>query len=665
MILNPVRTKQLISSNKFRLACGFVIVTGFLILIGWQFGIDLLKGAVFTSVPVNPLTALLFILIGISALIFTEKRKSKQAEWLARIIAGAVLLSSFIAILESFGFMDLGLDQLLFHQQVVAIGSHMAAFAAICFLLISLALLTKDFKGQLLRNPSHVFVLMSLFVLLLSLLGYLYGVNYTYQFASARFYPIAFYSIIDFVILDIIILGMNPGEGFVKLLLDKGPAGNTMRRLIPIILVLTIVIGWIRFYLQATGIINYELLVTMSFTLYFSITAVTIWWNAKSLFQIDEQRKIVSTKAELQQNLLYSVISSVGEAIVVIDQDYKVLVANKMAAQLVGLNQHEMMGKDLRKNVTFLNGNNPLATEQSLDSLTSRLGNLVLVNLRDNIYLKNASGKKFPISGVIAPLKGSSTIKGIVAAFRDITKDKQIDIAKTEFVSLASHQLRTPLSTINWYTEMLLNGDAGSIKPQQSDYLDVIMHANKRMIGLVNSLLSVSQIELGVFSTSVQVINLVEICHIVLEELRGTIIEKKLRVKESYDKDLPSIMGDATYIKIIFQNLFSNAVNYSPVGGAIDISLGKVGKKLLLKVTDSGYGIPEAAKSKIFLKLFRADNIKTVNSGGTGLGLYLAKLIVDQLEGKIWFESQLAKGSTFFVEIPYKSAVKTETNKSK
>ncbi len=630
-----------------------VLVVGVVTMVGWQLSIDVLKSGWTGLVPVNPLSAVLFIVAAISALILNQKKHEKKHCYLAgKILAAVVVVIASLETMQIFGLWDLGLDRVLFSLQVLEAGNHMSPITAINFVLVGLALLVRDFKGQLLRHPAHYFMLLSLFLIMLSLLGYLYGVIYAYEVAHARYYPIALITVINFILMDLAVLLLRPDEEFTRLALDKGPAGITMRTLIPFILFLSIVIGWMRFYLQSSGIMNYELIITLTVTLNFFITAIVIWWNAKSLNILDQERQNCSVETEHHRNLLQSVISSVGEALVVVDQDYKIMVANKAAANLIEMKQRQVRGKDLRGLITFMKGDQPLQIEERMESILSQQGKSLVVDLRDNVFIKTRTGRSFPIAGVIAPLQGGGNIHGYVAAFRDISTDKEIDIAKTEFVSLASHQLRTPLSTINWYTEMLLNGDAGKMESTQSEYMKEIMHANKRMISLVNSLLNVSQVELGTFSSTSQSVNPVKVARIVLGELGASIQEKKLVIDEQY-QHIPPITADPNHIKIIFQNLISNAVNYSPPGGKITVVVGKRKNELHIMIADKGPGIPKEARSRVFLKLFRADNVKDTNPEGTGLGLYLVKLIVDKAGGRIRFETKEGTGTSFFVILPY------------
>jgi len=242
--------------------------------------------------------------------------------------------------------------------------------------------------------------------------------------------------------------------------------------------------------------------------------------------------------------------------------------------------------------------------------------------------------------------------RGYRGADKNITEQEQIDQAKTEFVSLASHQLRTPLTAISWYTEMVLSEDAGKLTPEQKKYLQEVYKGNKRMIDLVNSLLNVSRLELGTFMVEPEMADLREIADDMIKELEHRMKKKNISFSKKYDNNLPKIKVDVKLITVVFQNLLSNAVKYTPEKGKISLSIEKEEPNVLINVTDTGYGIPKEQQNKIFSKLFRADNVTQKDTEGTGLGLYIVKSIVDNAGGKIWFESEEDKGTTFFVQLP-------------
>jgi signal transduction histidine kinase len=277
---------------------------------------------------------------------------------------------------------------------------------------------------------------------------------------------------------------------------------------------------------------------------------------------------------------------------------------------------------------------------------------------------KRKNGELYTAFASITPiLDRKGEVEFFVALERDITKEKQIDKAKTEFVSLASHQLRTPLSAINWYAEMLLAGDAGKLNTEQDKYIKEIYNGNQRMVALVNALLNVSRIELGTFAVEPQPTDFSAVAKSVIGEVQPQIKEKKINFSFNYDKTLPLIEADPKLVRILIQNLLTNAIKYTPVNGKISITLIKKGSNVEISVADTGYGIPEAAKHKIFEKLYRADNVREKETEGTGLGLYIVKNIVDQDSGKVWFESEENKGSIFHISLPLKGMNKKTGSK--
>jgi len=257
----------------------------------------------------------------------------------------------------------------------------------------------------------------------------------------------------------------------------------------------------------------------------------------------------------------------------------------------------------------------------------------------------------------------------------DITHEKEVDRAKSEFVSLASHQLRTPLSTINWYSEMLLDGDAGKLNKQQTDYLSEIYKGNKRMVELVNSLLNVSRIELGTFAVDPEEVDVISLVQETVKETGTKAIERDQKISVECDKEIPIINADPKLLRMIFTNFITNAIKYTPEKGSIKIVLKNIpkGEKVnekaskedgfLYSVSDTGYGIPKSEQSHIFEKLFRADNIQKMDTEGTGLGLYIVKAIIQKIHGSVWFESKEGEGTTFSVWIPLSGMGKAKGDK--
>ena len=253
----------------------------------------------------------------------------------------------------------------------------------------------------------------------------------------------------------------------------------------------------------------------------------------------------------------------------------------------------------------------------------------------------------------------------------DVTKEMEVDKAKSEFVSLASHQLRTPLSTINWYAEMLESGDAGPLTEKQHEFLKEIYVGSQRMVGLVNALLNVSRLELGRLTVEPSLTDLPTLSKIIISELKPIIEKNQLTLTEQYGESLPQANVDPKLISIVFQNLLTNAVKYTEEKGVIifSIEMRKAGDSFgdrtvkvdsyAISVKDSGIGIPEHQQSAIFTKLFRADNARERDQDGTGLGLYLVKEIVDLAGGAVWYNSKKGTGTTFYVLLPVEGMTKS------
>jgi signal transduction histidine kinase len=232
-------------------------------------------------------------------------------------------------------------------------------------------------------------------------------------------------------------------------------------------------------------------------------------------------------------------------------------------------------------------------------------------------------------------------------------KAEESERAKNEFVSLASHQLRTPLATVNWYVEVLLSGEAGETNNRQKLYLEEIYNGNQRMIELVNALIYV---DLGSFVVNAKPSDLKEVCDGVIKEFSPQISRTEIQIEKIYEEHLPLVDTDSSLIWIVLQNLISNAIKYSLKGGKVVIEIKKEKEEVVISVSDNGYGIPEAQQKEIFGRLFRAKNILQ-KSEGTGLGLYLVKAIANQINGKVWFKSTENKGTTFYFAIPLKRII--------
>lgn len=232
-----------------------------------------------------------------------------------------------------------------------------------------------------------------------------------------------------------------------------------------------------------------------------------------------------------------------------------------------------------------------------------------------------------------------------------------------EFISLAAHQLKTPPGIIQWNMELLLAGDIGVITKEQREILETTNGVSRQMTETVNALLNVSRLDTKTFIVNPEPVAVDTLVQNVFEELKLKVSEKNITVTKDFITALPRIPLDVGLMRIVFQNLISNAVKYTPEKGSVSLHIApetREGERgILCTVSDTGYGIPLTEQSKIFDKMFRASNVKNTVDG-TGFGLYLVKSITEIAHGSIWFESTENKGTTFYVFLPLRGMDKKE-----
>ncbi len=366
-----------------------------------------------------------------------------------------------------------------------------------------------------------------------------------------------------------------------------------------------------------------------------------------------ERHKDAYRRLAVERQRDEAILQSMSEGLLAVDENGTVVLANDVAVALLDLESQEAaIGKDSKTILKLYSQNvqetKPLPLkEQPVHSALST-GRAV----SDIFAFHKVSGEKFLLNVSANPIRLDEKTIGAILVVRDVTKEREIDRMKTEFISLASHQLRTPLSAIKWFSEMLLSGDAGKLKGDQVDFAQNIADSTQRMIELVNSLLNISRIESGRIMVTPQPTDLKELVSGIVSDLKGKTEQKKQSLVISVHQDLPKIKLDPRLIGQVYLNLLTNAIKYTPKGGEISVFISRKGDQVISQVTDNGYGIPKDQQDRVFQKFFRAANAVKVETDGTGLGLYLIKAVIESSGGKIWFESEEGKGTTFWFSIP-------------
>ncbi len=369
-----------------------------------------------------------------------------------------------------------------------------------------------------------------------------------------------------------------------------------------------------------------------------------------------QQANILQEKARDE-----AMLANIGDGLVVVDENLKIVLANNAAQKILGRKSEEFVGKkwsDIVR-VSAEDGTliafkaTPLGRALALQETISTTLTSVTA-----YYYTRKNGELFPVAVTASPISAGERSEGGVVVFRDITLEKEIDVMKTEFISVASHQLRTPLTAIKLYSEMLGGEQVGQLNKEQKEYAQSIEHSANRMVALVNDLLNISRVEAGRIKIEPILTDIPKFIQESIQQLKVLSDVKKCSVIfETPQESVPQILVDQGVLRETLNNLFTNAIRYSPRGQCnVRVTLERIqkGEKDFIKigVNDHGIGIPNEAQGRVFEKFFRADNAVNLEAEGSGLGLYIIKTILEMSGGSIWFESEVGKGATFYVTIP-------------
>ena len=225
---------------------------------------------------------------------------------------------------------------------------------------------------------------------------------------------------------------------------------------------------------------------------------------------------------------------------------------------------------------------------------------------------------------------------------------------KSEFISVVSHQLRSPLSNLRWAIELLTSGRVNGVSEKQLEYFKILKENSARMRELISDLLTVSRIETEKLPLKKKEISLENLIRKIIEELEVFTKASNVKVEFRVKENLPKVFTDPSQIRLVIENLLDNAIRYIKEKGRVEIKLEKIDKHCRFEIKDTGVGIPKEDQKYIFQKFFRSENIIKYQTQGSGLGLYIAKSVVEKSKGKIGFKSQEGVGSTFWFTLPIK-----------
>jgi len=286
--------------------------------------------------------------------------------------------------------------------------------------------------------------------------------------------------------------------------------------------------------------------------------------------------------------------------------------------------------------------------------------------VRGVIFLKRGTVQR-ALEVASAPIFGrdETTLHGWAIMFSDITERWELEQMKTQFVSLVSHELRTPLTSIKGSLGLILAGAAGEISPQARQFLEIALNSTDRLIRIVNDLLDLSKLEAGKVQLNLVEVSPREVVEECITELESFAESRKIKVLNEVPEDLPTVLADRDRLKQTIINLLSNAIKFSPEGKKVIVGAEMFDSKAVkFWVKDFGIGIPEDELDRIFEKFAQVKKKAVSPTEGTGLGLSITKQIVELHGGRIWVESEVGKGTTFYFTIPLKRVSRVEVTEA-
>ena len=345
-------------------------------------------------------------------------------------------------------------------------------------------------------------------------------------------------------------------------------------------------------------------------------------------------------QGEVGEAKTLTIIDNLADGLMVFDSQTKLSLINPAARKIFEV-EIDVLGKRIDEFLKY-----PV-----LKNLFYLLGEEIKEVFRKELEIK----KNLILEITSLPIVKEERRTGSLVIIRDITREKRIERMKTEFVSISAHQLRTPLSAIRWSLEALSKEKLGKLTEEQKETVKEANDSIKRILHLVDDLLDVVKIEEGRHLYNLIFSDLEEVINSVIASYQNEIKERQIKFQFRVpSKKLPEVKIDVEKITLAIQNLLENAIRYNLPGGLITISLSLKEKEIEFSIEDSGIGIPKNQQQDVFEKFFRGENAVKIETEGNGLGLFIVRNIIEAHGGKIWFESEEGKGTTFSFRLPLK-----------
>lgn len=336
------------------------------------------------------------------------------------------------------------------------------------------------------------------------------------------------------------------------------------------------------------------------------------------------------------------ILSSIIDGIIALDFNKNIIFLNKASEELLGCQEAEVKGKSIDGILNLFSEQDQIFSKAYCQGSFNQTAKLI-----------SRGGKETKVNLITAQVGGDTQSSlSCILIMHDLSKEEELEQMKLDFVSMASHELKTPLTSIIGYLSVYLNENRQKVPKENLVLLDKAFIATQQLQTLIQNLLNVNKIEKEQLSVSLEPVDFRTLLSKSIEDLKPQANQKEILLSLSAPQTLPTVMGDTIRLSEVVTNLTANAINYTNPGGKVDILVEVMPAEIRTSVIDNGVGIPQEAIPHLFGKFFRVSNSLQKSSKGTGLGLYISKSIIEKLRGKIWVESEVGKGSKFTFTLP-------------
>lgn len=645
--LNPKTISQLKYISE--LSSILIATFGFIMVLGWILNISMLEspGPDFSTVKSD--LALCFVLIGISLWLLQTRIINKRNQQIAHVLAVIVVLIGFLTIMEYISSLSFGIDQILFRESPGALNTlspnRMEFIAALNLSLVGTALLLLGKRIEKHKPAQYLGIIVGI-LSLMAFMGYIYHISNHYM--EYNYTEAAIYAVILFMLVSSAVLFARPDKGIMKVLTGTGLGSTLAWRLIPVVIIISLLLGYFHLLWQQDGFYDTPFETTAIIISMIILLLIVIWINVNSLNKIDYKHR--ETAEDVKR--LADIVESSDDAIISKDLNSIISSWNRGAEMMYGYSASEMVGKHI----------STLMTSHEWEKVSNLVEEVKAGKSAAQYEAKRLrkDGTEIDISVTLSPIKNyEGEISGISVIARNISKRKKAEAKLKEtvdelkrsndelqqFAYITSHDLQEPLRTIASFTQLLEKRYKSRLDSDADEYIDFVVDAAIRMKEMIQGLLYYSRV--GTKGGEFKATDTEEVLKTALSNLHATIQENKAEITHG---NLPIVIADKRQLIQLFQNLIGNAMKFRKPGVHPKIRIMAVmdekKNEYIFSVSDNGIGMEPEYSGKIFEVFKRLHTIDEYR--GAGIGLAISKRILERHGGHIWVKSSLGKGSTFY-----------------